>query len=191
MANPTNPKQTELGQWFASMGLNIRGSNEEAILRRMLIGMLWPQLQDSAELGGQLQQKIPGLLTRALPGSGQAIVQKASNMAFSHAARAAKQANAMARSQGLGAGFQGGINESAFNEAARASNEAQRFVSSPEFAQQSLGLIQGAMQPTNAPLVGSLIGSQPFVKPQESPSVLGGIIQGLAGAYGQKLGSKI
>lgn len=166
-ASYSNPKESPAGRWFSGLGLNIRGSNENAILSRMLAAALMPQMAQSLQLGDQLQSKLPGLAMQFDPGSRQHLIARGENQAFSGASRASRQAEVANRGAGLGSGYRAGQTNAAFNAAASRGNELFRLYNSPEFVQQVAQMYQAMSQPANANLFAALVGGQPYQQRQQ------------------------
>jgi len=154
----------------------------------------FPLAAQQATFAGQLEpqreQAIRGYLNWASPASQQAEVNQFGNQASQNANVGAMQAGALQRAQGLGTGYQAGNAQEAGQSAAQAKDQYQQQVSSPQYQQQLLqGLLGALSSGQQIPAQQSLLSLEnPFL--QQEQLTLGSQSQNPLGAgLGSILGS--
>ncbi|AIE86991.1 hypothetical protein [Fimbriimonas ginsengisoli] len=139
--NPlTSPKGVE--QQYKQFGFDPRGNNEASGSLMRFLPDYFEQAASNAEFGkrlnGQRQSAISALLNSLSPASQQSQMLGLQRGNTEQAANAARQANMMNRSYGLGDGFQAGTTAGAFGQADRMNNDIAREYASPQHQRSAL-----------------------------------------------------
>jgi hypothetical protein len=120
-----------------------------ASLLKSLGVYMYPQAASQEQFAGQLepqrQAAIQNYLNYASPASQQAQVNTYGNQAMQNANEGAMAAGGLQRAAGLGTGYQAGNDAAAGQSAANAKNEYQQQVMSPQYQQQLLQGLMGAI----------------------------------------------
>lgn len=183
-------QNTPLDQLFKSFGLNIRGQNEDAILRRGgVMGVaqnLFPMLQLQSDM---MPYRRAALLAgvRALDGSNNQVkLERFRRLREALGARQAKVRAAQLREAGYSKEAEMAAKTSGQQEATRATNEYQAQMDSPETMSgqigQLLNLIQAGSDPSSLiAALSSLSSGTPYQMPQKSGGILGDLVMPLLG----------
>jgi hypothetical protein len=155
---------------------------------------LGPLAGQQAQFAGQMEplreQSIQNYLNMMSPASQQAQINTYGNQAAQNANVGAMQSNAMQNAMGLGTGYQAGNIAAAGQSAANARNQYAQQVASPQYQQQLLQGMLGAIgQGQQNPMIQDLLGINSGVIAQEQsnnssagPSIWSSLA-GIAGAY--------
>jgi len=158
---------------------------------------LGPLAGQQAQFAGQMeplrQQAIQNYLNMMSPASQQAQINTYGNQAAQNANVGAMQSNAMQKAMGLGTGYQAGNIAAAGQSAANARNQYAQQVASPQYQQQLLQGMLGAIgQGQQMPMIQELLGMNSGLMNQEqlnNASAGSGVLGGLAGIAGAYLGA--
>jgi hypothetical protein len=151
------------------------------------------QASFGANLEGQREGAIQNYMNYASPASQQAQVNTFGNEARQNANVTAQGANSLQKAAGLGTGYQAGNAQAANQAAANATNQYQQQIQSPQYQQQLLqGLLGAISQGQSSPALQQLLQMNPQLMQQEQTTLQnsqqGGLWQGLAGIGGALAG---
>jgi hypothetical protein len=166
-----SPDKQDYINLYKQYGFNPDGDNEFSPMARRWQTYLYPGASQNLEFFEGLQpgrrSAIQNLLNNLSPSGLQAQAQSLQIQAGEQGANAARQANLMNRSMGLGDGFNAGNTAAIMGQAAQTQNNIARQYADPQFQSQALAQLLGVYdQAANVPEMQMMTGLEPTITAQ-------------------------
>lgn len=163
--------QQNIRDMYTKYGFMPDGDNEFSPMVKRWQAYLYPGASQGLEffegLQPQRRSAVQSLLNNLSPAGMQSQMHGLQNQAAEQGANAARQANLMNRSMGLGDGFNAGNTAAIMGQAAQTQNNIARQYADPQFQSQALAQLLGVYdQAAQIPEMQMMAGFQPTIMSQ-------------------------